>query len=128
VLHELYRDIEIFLNNTPGIEFDYASETLYQKFIRFVYKVYAKQIKDIFMPYDQEMYDYFSMKYSSDIVDMFMKWKDVTASYNIPLFHGRGDTSIDIEYFLFDHILIEDPYNDEREENNIEDSIDETYV
>ena len=41
------------------------------------------------------------------------------------------DERLDLEQFLFDHLLIEDPYNnynesDSDEENNISSSIDET--
>ena len=128
ILYELYQDIDIFITNTHGIEFDYASETLHQKFVLFIYNVYVTQQKDIFKPYDEEMYEYFSMKFASDIVNMFMKWKHLSTVYGIQLFHGRDDTSIDIEYFLFDHILVEEPYNDDNEEKNIEDIIDESYV
>jgi hypothetical protein len=128
ILHDMYQDIERFIQTTPEIEFDYETETLYPKFVRFIYNVYQVHKKELFEPYDQDMYDYFTMKFSSDLVDMFMRWRYLSTLYNLSLFHYVADTSIDLEYFLFNHILVQEPYNDEKQENNIEDSIDESDV
>jgi len=128
IIVEYYQDINYLINNSEDMEFDYDTETLYRRFIQFMYKTYVEQKKNIFYPYDEEMYDYFSMKFSSDIIDIFMKWKNLSVVYNIGLLHNITDTSIDIEYFLFNHVLVKEPYNDETEdpyENNIEDTINE---
>ena len=48
------------------------------------------------------------------------------------LFHTTKDISLDLEQFLFTHLLVEDPYNDENDdydyENNIDNGIDESYL
>ena len=83
--------------------------------------------KEVFIPYDEDLYEYFSLKFSQDIIDIFVKLKDITRRYNLDLFHESQDISLDLENFLFDHLLVEDPYYED-EENNLENTIDETYL
>ena len=79
------------------------------------------------------MYLYFTMKFSEDIINIFTRFKETTRSYNLRLFHNYRDISLDLEQFLFSHLLVQDPYNDddddnnydEIEENNIDINIDE---
>ena len=66
------------------------------------------------------------MKFSQDIIDIFLRMKEITKRYNVDIFHKKQDISLDLEDFLFDHLLVEDPYYDELdEENNLENTIDE---
>jgi hypothetical protein len=48
------------------------------------------------------------------------------------LFHQKGDCSLYFQDFLFNHVLIEDPYYDSDDEsdteNNIDINIDEAYL
>ena len=46
--------------------------------------------------------------------------------YNLHLFHNCKDISLDLEQFLFTHLLIEDPYFDYDDENDYENNIDNT--
>jgi len=131
VLNECSKDIFLFVSSNPEVEFDYEEETFMNKFYQFIYHNYYKQKKDNFEPYDEELYLYFSLKFSQDIVDLFMKFKEITRSYNLHLFHKRDDISLYLEDFLFNTLLIEDPYYDDcesgtDEENNISSIIDET--
>ena len=139
VLNELCRDIFSWIDATPEVEYDYIESTFAHKFYKFIYRKYMKQKKDVFKhndkgtfkPYDEELYEYFSLKFSQDIIDLFMRFREITRCYNLPLFHQYNDNSLDLEQFLFDHILVEEPYNDDcenesDEENNITSTIDES--
>ena len=63
----------------------------------------------------------------------YMKdYKDLSSRYNLGLFHKHGDTYSALENFLFDTLLIEDPYYDEEdtssEQENLDYTIDESYL
>ena len=125
VLNELCKDIFFWIHETPELECEYEESTFKRKFYLFVYQTYNNQKKEDFIPYDEELYEYFSLKFSQDIIDLFMGFKELTRSYNLSLFHKK-DVSLDLQEFLFDHLLIEDPYVDsDDEENNIDSSIDD---
>ena len=141
VLNELCRDIFSWIDATPEVEYDYIESTFAHKFYKFIYRKYMKRKKEVFKhndketfkPYDEELYEYFSLKFSQDIIDLFMKFRETTRSYNLSLFHQYNDNSLDLEQFLFNHILVEEPYNDEKdveasEENNISSTIDEAHL
>ena len=120
VLNELLDEITYFVESTPELECDYEESTFKYKFYQFAYQ------KEEFVPYDEELYEYFSLKFSQDIINIFLRFKEITKRYNVDIFHGKQDISLDLEDFLFDHLLVEDPYYDELdEENNLENIIDE---
>ena len=126
VLQELLDEIIHFIDSTPILECEYEELTFKLKFYQYIYHNYVNQYENNFKPYDDELYDYFSIKFSQDIIDIFIRFKDITKRYNLDLFHGRQDISLNIEEFLFDHLLIEDPYYDDLDsENNIDCIIDE---
>ena len=131
-LNELCKDIFFWIHRTPEIECDYEKDTFRRKFYKFIYQTYYNQLKEDFEPYDEEMYLYFTMKFSQDIIDLFMGFKETTRGHNYNLFHTTKDISLDLEQFLFTHLLVEDPYNDENDdydyENNIDNGIDESYL
>ena len=109
-----------------ALEFDYEKETFKDKFYQFIYQTYLSQEKDNFEPYDEEMYEYFTLKFSEDIINLFQGFKEITKRYNLDLFHKGDDISLYLEDFLFNHLLVEDPYYDtEEEEKYISSSIDE---
>jgi hypothetical protein len=141
VLNEVYDEINHFIECTPELECEYEESTLKGKLYEFIFQTYVKQTyvnvkqtyvnvkqqKEVFIPYDEDLYEYFSLKFSQDIIDIFIQMKEITRRYNLDLFHGSTDISLDLEYFLFDYLLIEDPYYND-EENNLENIIDESYV
>ena len=130
VLNECVKDIICLVNSNPEVEFDYEEETFKYKFYQFIYLTYVCQRKDDFEPYDEDMYEYFTLKFSEDIINLFLGFKEIGRRYNLDIFHNKGATSIDLEDFLFNTLLVEDPYYDETdmdtdEENNIRSTIDE---
>ena len=131
VLNEICKDIFFWVDRTPELEHDYEESTFRHKFYKFIYQTYYKGLKEDFVPYDEEMYLYFTMKFSQDIIDMFFKFRETTRGYNLHLFHNSKDISLDLEQFLFTHLLIEDPYfdyDDDNIENNIDNTIYESYL
>lgn len=131
VLNEICNNIIVWINTVPELEHDYELKTFKDKFYKFMYQSYHKQVINNFKPYDEELYLYFSMKFSHDIIDLFIQSKEITRSYNLSLFHHNKDTSLPLHDFLFNHLLLEDPYNNDEneinsdEENNISYTIDE---
>ena len=126
VLNEVYDEINHFIECTPELECDYEESTFKRILYQFLYQTYVKQTKDVFIPYDEELYEYFSLKFSQDIIDIFVRMKEITQRYNLDLFHRKQGISLDLVDFLFDHLLVEDPYYDEvNEENNLLNTIDE---
>ena len=126
VLNEVYDEINHFIECTPELECDYEESTFKRILYQFLYQTYVKQTKDVFIPYDEELYEYFSLKFSQDIIDIFIRMKEITQRYNLDLFHRKQGISLDLVDFLFDHLLVEDPYYDEvNEENNLLNTIDE---
>ena len=133
VLNECIKDIIYLVNSNPELEFDYEEETFKYKFYHFIYLTYVCQKKDDFEPYDEDMYEYFTLKFSEDIINLFQGFKEITRRYNLDLFHKQNDISLYLEDFLFNTLLVEDPYYDGNdmdtdEENNISSTIDEAYL
>ena len=133
VLNEFVKDIFLFVNSNTELELDYEEQTFKDKFYQFIYQTYLNRTLDDFKPYDEDMYEYFTLKFSEDIINLFLGFKETTQRYNLDIFHQKGATSIDLEDFLFNHLLVEDPYYDteeeeEEEEKYISSSIDERYL
>ena len=132
VLNEFVKDIFLFVNSNTELELDYEEETFKDKFYQFIYQTYLSQKTDVFKAYDEDMYEYFTLKFSEDIINLFLGFKEKTKRYNLDLFHKRNDISLYLEDFLFNHLLVEDPYYDTEEEDNeekyINNSIDERYL
>jgi len=125
VVKELCDKILSWVESRPELECEYDEYTLFSMFSNFLYQRVHVSVSSEFEPYDEELYEYFSLKFSQDIVDLFMGFKELTRSYNLSLFHKK-DVSLDLQEFLFDHLLIEDPYVDsDDEENNLHSSIDD---
>ena len=57
---------------------------------------------------------YFSMKFTQDIVDLFINCKEIIQKYNIQSSLSNS-TADDLEEFLYSQLIIEDPYIDNDE-------------
>ena len=131
VLNECVKDIIYLVNSNTELEFDYEEDTFKKKFYHFIYLTYVCQKRGDFEPYDEDMYEYFTLKFSEDIINLFQGFKEITRRYNLDLFHKQNDISLYLEDFLFNTLLVEDPYydgNDSDEENNLIHTIDESYL
>ena len=72
MLQKLVLLIMDWVNRTPEIACDYDIATFKSKLYRWIYKSYVLQQREDFNPYDPELYEYFSMKFSEDIIDVFL--------------------------------------------------------
>ena len=69
--------------------------------------------------------EYFSLKYSEDIVDLFIQMKNICTSYNTSLLENKNYTSDDLSHFIFNHSLIcETSFENEIEEEENENILD----
>lgn len=131
VLNLFIKEINLWVNRNPEIEHDYEKETFQDKFYKMIFNEYYNDTNKYIEPYDTEIYEYFSLKFSQDITDLYLYFKELTKVYNLDLFHNKRSNSINLHDFLFNHLLVEDPYYDSdnesesEEENNINYNIDE---
>lgn len=61
--------------------------------------------------------EYYNIKYSEDMVDLFLELKEITKSYGSQLLHEKNRTSNDLFHFIFTYVdefnfEIEDDIND----------------
>ena len=66
--------------------------------------------------------EYFDMKYSDEIIDLFLDMKEITKSYGSLLFYEKNRTSYDLQVFLFNNITLteDNDYGEEMEYENDE--------
>ena len=124
VLNEMFDHIINFVNRYDELQFDYDKETMKHKFYLFLYDTYYLKKQTTFTPYCDEMYEYFGLKFSEDCIDLFFTFKEITRQYAIYLLQDPTDTSLSIQEFLFDMLLVEDPYYDSEESDDTEENID----
>ena len=131
VLNEMITHIINFVSRYDEIKFCYYLDTVKDKFYHYIYDIYYLKNQSNFDDSD-DMYEYFSLKFSEDIVDLFLEFKEISKRNNLSLFHQRNDCSLYIQDFLFTILSVEDPYYDTDEstdeENNLDIHIDETDI
>ena len=106
-------------------------QTTERMFIDFLYREYYLKSTIADPPYDEELYEYFTMKYTEDIVELFIEFRNISRHYNLSLFNSKHDAG-SLQDFLFSHLLLQDPYIDSDEEafetDNIDYSIDDSTI
>ena len=131
LLNEMITHIINFVCRYDEIKFCYDLDTVKDKFYHCIYDIYYLKNQSNFDDSD-DMYEYFSLKFSEDIVDLFLEFKEISKRNNLSLFHQRNDCSLYIQDFLFTILSVEDPYYDTDEstdeENNLDIHIDETDI
>ena len=58
--------------------------------------------------------EYYNIKYSEDMVDLFLELKEITKSYGSQLLHEKNRTSNDLFHFIFTYV---DEFNSEIEDD-----------
>ena len=56
--------------------------------------------------------------YYSDIIDLYLTFKNITKSYGSQLFYGRNDTSDDLYRFLTNYACVEEIIDYDSDEND----------
>ena len=100
------------------ISFNKPYEDIIIEFYIFIYRLDSKTIID----YDSNYCDIFSTKYHSDIVDIFMEFKDICNNYTVDFFNKSNITADILMDFLNYHIDVSDTiHTEEMETLHIED-------
>ena len=70
-------------------------------------------------------FEEFNIRYSDDICNLFLKFKDINKNNGFELLNRKNDTSYDLMEFLYNHIInnhinevLGKENNEEEEENN----------
>lgn len=118
-LNEMIQLIQTLVDSTEELQFDYEINTFKEKWYSFVYQRYYLKQRLNFEPYDNELYQYFGSKFSDELQELFTDIRNITHRYNLGSLVSMDsiqDTSVDLEEFLFDVLLLQDPYVDSDEE------------
>ena len=119
VLNEMIRLIQQVVDSTEELQFDYEINTFKQKWYTFIYKRYYLNQTIEFEPYDSELYQYFGSKFSDELYSVATDIQEITHRYSIKHWismDSLSDILVDIQEFLFDVLLLQDPYIDSDEE------------
>ena len=82
VLNLMVDKIHQYVFSNSALEFDYDESTFKEKFYKLLYETYYLDEPDDFKPYDSEIYEYFTMKFSDDIIDIYLDCKELVKQYD----------------------------------------------
>tara|TARA_B100000029_G_C17437813_1_gene910349 strand:- start:200 stop:724 length:525 start_codon:yes stop_codon:yes gene_type:complete len=112
---KLLTDMETFYNNFTEFIYNehvYPIKKMNYNFQPQLLNKQDKQDKSDYLENEEFLFDYFNCKYSEDIVNIFLHFKDITHNYNFDLFHNKNDTSYPLLEFIFYSCHTIDPYID----------------
>ena len=112
-------------NNDDDFKLNTDEETLFNNLCVFLYENYILNKYNSKIIYDKN-FEYFDLKYCSDIVDLFIKFKEISYGFTNDIFKNNKDSN-DLLEFIYKNIeLLEDyenDYNSDEEEKVDEDNI-----
>ena len=118
ICNHLFKIINQWMTINKDISFNKPYEDIIIEFYIFIYRLDSKTIID----YDSNYCDIFSTKYHSDIVDIFMEFKDICNNYTVDFFNKSNITADILMDFLNYHIDVSDTiHTEEMETLHIED-------
>ena len=118
ICNHLFKIINQWMTINKDISFNKPYEDIIIEFYIFIYRLDSKPIID----YDSNYCDIFSTKYHSDIVDIFMEFKDICNNYTVDFFNKSNITADILMDFLNYHIDVSDTiHTEEMETLHIED-------
>ena len=110
--------------NDDDFKLNTDEETLFNNLCVFLYENYILNEYNSKIIYNKN-FEYFDLKYCSDIVDLFIEFKEISHGFTNDIFN-KNKTSNDLLEFIYKNIeLLEDyvnDYNSDEDEN-----IDEDY-
>tara|TARA_Y100000817_G_C16776232_1_gene508435 strand:+ start:462 stop:938 length:477 start_codon:yes stop_codon:yes gene_type:complete len=123
IINILFNYLYHYITKTKELNLLSDIDTFYKKFTEFIYNKYVYPVKnnnilentnnEDYFNSEEYLLDYFECKYSEDIVNIFLDFKNITYNYNFNLFHNKNDTSDSLLEFLFYNCHPIDPYIDE---------------
>ena len=135
IIDILFEYLYDYIQNNNELELQTDKNTFYKYFINFLYHEYLYPIKKIQYIctdktfedkyFDSQLFilEYFELKYSEEIIDIYLEFKRIMYNYNFDLFNHKNDTSYPLLLFIFYNCDIKDPYVDEEEPDLIESHI-----
>ena len=109
--------------NDEDFKLNTDEETLFNNFCDFLYNNYILNKYNSKIIYDKN-FEYFDLKYCSDIVDLFIEFKKISYEFTNNIF-DKNKNSNDLLEFIYKNIeLLEDyenDYNSDEDENINED-------
>ena len=110
--------------NDEDFKLNTDEETLFNNLCVFLYENYILNEYNSKIIYDKN-FEYFDLKYCSDIVDLFIKFKEISYGFTNDIFN-KNKNSNDLLEFIYKNIeLLEDyenDYNSDEEEKVDEDN------
>ena len=123
IINILFNYLYHYITKTKELNILSDIDTFYKKFTELIYNKYVYPVKnnnilentnnENYFDSEEYLLDYFECKYSEDIVNIFLHFKDITYNYNFDLFHNKNDTSDSLLEFLFYNCHPIDPYINE---------------
>ena len=108
MINKLFDKLANFIdNNNEDFKLNTDNETLLKNFSIFLYDnfILNNYKSDIII---NKNYEYFDLKYCSDIVDLFIDFKEISYGFTNNIFH-KNKTSLDLIEFIYKNIeLFED--------------------
>jgi hypothetical protein len=98
ILDNLLNHILDFVNRNSELYFVNDFSSLKINFYNFVYHKKEININN------DEKFNVFSMKHTSDISDLYLHLKNIAKSYNSQIFHHKNNNSYDLLCFIFQNI------------------------
>ena len=110
--------------NNDDFKLNTDEETLFNNLCVFLYENYILNEYNFKIIYDKN-FEYFDLKYCSDIVDLFIEFKEISYGFTNDIFKNNK-TSNDLLEFIYKNIELLEDY--ENEYNSGEDeNVDEDY-
>ena len=110
--------------NNEDFKLNTDEESLFNNFCEFLYENYIENIYDSKLIYNKN-FEYFNLKYCSDIIDLFIDFKEISYGFTNNIFNKNNNSNNLIE-FIYNNIELLEDY--ENNYNSDEDEIiDEHY-
>jgi len=100
-------------------------ETFLDNFVYFLFDNYILNKKLDIVEYDNN-FEYFETMYSSDIIDLFSEFKNISYGFTNDIFNHKNE-SYSLTEFIFTQINLTEDYNDIKEDDSDDELIEEEH-
>ena len=100
-------------------------ETFLDNFVYFLFDNYILNKDSDKIEYDNN-FEYFETMYSSDIIDLFSEFKNISYGFTNDIFNHKNE-SYSLTEFIFTQINLTEDYNDIKEDNSDDELVEEDH-
>jgi hypothetical protein len=100
-------------------------ETFLDNFVFFLFDNYILNKDSDKIEYDNN-FEYFETMYSSDIIDLFSEFKNISYGFTNDIFNHKNE-SYSLTEFIFTQINLTEDYNDIKESNSDDELVEEEH-